>query len=254
MQVFDSHCHLTDNAFREDLEAVMDRARAAGVTGIVTIASNADDADAANALASTRDEIWSTAGIHPHEATTAASSFSRIVDAVARPRVVAVGETGLDYHYDNSPRETQRQSFDRHLGLAASTGLPVVVHCREADDDMLDAIRPAVDVTGVLHCFTGTDALLDVALEAGWYISFGGMITFRRWSGEDAFRRVPEDRLLLETDGPYLAPVPHRGKRNEPAYIALTCARAAALRGVDPPTLALVTETNARRFYRIGAP
>jgi TatD DNase family protein len=250
--LFDSHCHLTDAAFAADLEDVLSRAQAAGINGIVTIASNADDAGAAWSLAGRHAAVWCTAGIHPHEASTAERDFGRIREAVTWPRVVAVGETGLDYHYDNSPRDVQRRSFTRHLELAAETGLPVVVHSREAEADTVAALRAAGRaVRGVMHCFSGGTALLEAALERDWYVSFAGVITFRNFQGADLLRRVPLDRLLLETDGPYLAPVPHRGRRNEPAWLAATCAAAASLRGEDLTVLADASERNAHRFYRL---
>ena len=248
--MFDSHCHLTDEAFAIDLDAVLARAAAAGVHGVVTIAANADDAGAAWALAERHPSVWCSAGIHPHEATSAERNFGRIREAIAWPRVVAIGETGLDYHYDNSPRDVQRRAFERHLGLAREIGLPVIVHSREADDDTIAALRAAgEDVRGVMHCFSGGDELLDTALELGWYVSFAGVITFRKFDGHAKMRRVPPHRLLLETDGPYLAPVPYRGKRNEPAYLAATCEAAAAITGQDRSVLGAAIEANARTFY-----
>jgi len=247
--MFDTHCHLTDAAYAADLAAVLGRAREAGIRGIVTIASNADDAAHAERLAAAHPDVWWTAGTHPHEAERAAQDLDRVRELLGHDAVVAVGETGLDYHYDNSPRDSQRRSLDEHLKLAADSGLPIVVHSRSADDDTIAAIRSATGVVGVLHCFTGGSALFDTALGAGWYFSFGGMVTFRNWSGAELLRRVPPDRLLLETDGPYLAPVPYRGRRNEPAF--MTCARdaVAAVRGVDGAELDRTTEANARRFY-----
>jgi TatD DNase family protein len=250
--MFDSHCHLTDPQFAGDLDAVLDRALEAGVHGIVTIASSARDAEAAHALAFRGPIVGCTAGIHPHEAAASDATFGRIVEMAGWPRVVAIGETGLDYHYDHSPREAQRRSFDRHLALAADTGLPVVVHCRSADDDLRAALAAAGPVVlGVLHCFTGGAELFQAGLEAGWYFSFGGMLTFRSFAGMGVIRAVPADRLLLETDGPYLAPVPWRGRRNEPAFLAATVERAAAILGMAPPLLAERTERNARAFYRL---
>lgn len=247
--MFDSHCHLTDVAFAGDLDAVLERAAAAGVNGVVTIASNASDAEAATSLADRHRDVWCTAGVHPHEASVAVRDLPRIAELLSLSRVVAVGETGLDYHYDNAPREVQRRAFERHLELAAASGLPVVVHSREADEDTQAALRSATGVRGVLHCFTGGDALLDSALEAGWCVGFGGMVTFRNWKGADQLRRVPADRLLLETDGPYLAPVPYRGRRNEPAWVAITCETAARIRDETPAWLGETTERNARLFY-----
>lgn len=250
--MFDSHCHLTDDAFAEDLDAVLERAAAAGVNGIVTIASTAADAEAANRLAERHSNVWCTAGIHPHEASGAARDLPRLGSLLSLPRMVAVGETGLDYHYDNSPRDMQRRCFERHFELAAETGLPIVVHSRDANADTAAAVRSAHGVRGVLHCFTGDSALLDTALAEDWYIGFGGMITFRNWNGEDLLAQVPADRLLLETDGPYLAPVPHRGHRNEPAWVALICEAAARIRNETSADLGAVTERNARVFYRLA--
>ena len=251
--MFDSHCHLTDDAFAPDLDAVLMRATEAGVHGLVTIASNADDAGAAWSLAERHATVWCSAGIHPHEATSAERDFQRIREAIAWPRVVAIGETGLDYHYDNAPRAVQRRAFERHLELAGETGLPVIVHSREADDDTIAALRAAGQgVRGVMHCFSGGDALLDSALELGWYVSFAGVITFGKFDGHAQLRRVPLDRLLLETDGPYLAPVPYRGKRNEPAFLEATCQVAAAMLGQDRSMVGAAIEANARTFYRLA--
>jgi TatD DNase family protein len=254
MILFDSHCHLTDDRFRGEVADVLVRARAAGLAGMVTIASDAADAAAAAELAGAHEDVWCTAGIHPHAAASAEDAAREQVESLlSRPCAVAVGETGLDYHYDNSPRDVQRVLLDWHLALAERTGKPVVVHSREAEADTAAAIRGAPGVRGVLHCFTAGATLLDVALEAGWYVSFAGLITFRNFAGAEALRRVPEDRLLLETDSPYLAPVPERGRRNEPAFVAHTCRAAAVIRDVDADALAAKTTENARRFYGLGA-
>ena len=250
--MFDSHCHLTDAKFAGDLDDVLRRGREAGLRGLVTIASDADDAEAAFALAGRDPMIWCTAGIHPHEASSAAARFERVVELVRRPRVVAIGETGLDYHYDHAPRDVQRASFDRHIALALETGLPLVVHSRSADEDMIAALRAASGAVGVLHCFTGGAALFEAGLEADWYFSFGGMVTFRNFAGGDVLRAVPADRLLLETDSPYLAPIPWRGRRNEPSFLAATLDRAAAILECDVAALRDRTERNARVFYGIG--
>lgn len=252
--MFDSHCHLTDAQFRDDLDEVLDRAWAAGLTGLVTIASDVADASAAIAVAGRDARIHCTAGVHPHVAGDAApDAMDRIRELLAHDDVVAIGETGLDFHYDNSPRDVQRRLFEQHLELAADTGYPVVVHSRSADDDTAAMIRAAGGVTGVLHCFAAGPALLDVALEADWHVSFAGLITFRNFDGADLLRRVPANRLLLETDSPYLAPVPHRGRRNEPAFVVDTCRAAAAIRATDPAGLAALVAANARRFYRLDA-
>jgi TatD DNase family protein len=254
MVLFDSHCHLTDPRFRgeraDDVPGVLERARAAGLVGVVTIASDADDAATAATLASGYEQVWCTAGIHPHAAASADDAAkARIETLVHGERAVAIGETGLDYHYDNAPRDVQRRLLDWHLALAERVGRPVVVHSREAEDDTAAAIRGVPGVRGVLHCFTGREPLLEGALDAGWYVSFAGLITFRNYDGAEQLRRVPDDRLLLETDSPYLAPVPERGRRNEPAFVAHTCRVAATLRGQDAEELGRLTTANAIRFY-----
>ncbi|HEX2167638.1 MAG TPA: TatD family hydrolase [Longimicrobiales bacterium] len=252
--MFDSHCHLTDERFTDDLDEVLERAWAAGLSGLVTIASNVEDARAALDLARRDPRIRATAGIHPHEAEHAREpDYSAIRRLAAEPEVVAVGETGLDFHYDNSPRDVQRNVFERHIQIAADTDLPLIVHSRSADHDTAGMIRGA-GVTGVLHCFAGGPELFDAAMAAGWFISFAGLVTFRNFDNTELLRSTPLDRLLLETDSPYLAPVPHRGRRNEPAFVVDTCRAAAALRGEDPAATAVAVTTNARRFYRLGTP
>lgn len=253
---FDSHLHLTDARFEEDRRAVLDRAREAGVAELVTVGTDPEDAAAAVALARETDGLWATAGLHPHDARRFDPALLEALrELAAAPEVVAVGETGLDYHYDNSPREAQRRSFRAQLALGAETGLPVVVHSRSADEDTAAAIREAEGrVRGVLHCFTGGDALLDAGLAAGWWVSFSGIVTFGDEGLEGRARRVPADRLLVETDAPYLAPVPMRGRRNEPAWVRHTCARLAALRGEPEEALVRRTRANARAFYGLGPP
>lgn len=254
--LFDSHCHLTADAFDDDRDLVLARAREEGVRGLVTIASDADDAEAALAWAEEHDGVWSTAGVHPHAAERATpEALRRIRELLEHPRVVAVGECGLDFHYDNAPREMQFDAFRAQIGMAADTGLSLVVHSRDADAEMIRELRgDAGAVTGVLHCFTGGDALLDAALAADWYVSFSGIATFKRYDGGDQVRRVPDDRLLIETDAPYLAPVPRRGKRNEPAYVAHTAAAVAQMRGVGVDELGELTRRNAHRFYGLVQP
>jgi TatD DNase family protein len=251
--VFDSHCHLTDEKLRDEVGDVIARARAAGIVGMVSIASTANDGVAAHALAKLYPDVWSTTGIHPHAAAEASQADRETVTRLmSEDRVVALGETGLDYYYDTAPRDVQRELFEWHLDLSAQSGLPVVVHSRDAEEDTAAMLRAADRrATGVLHCFAAGRLLFDTALELGWYVSFGGMVTFRNFTGAEYLREVPEDSLLLETDSPYLAPVPMRGKRNEPAFVAHTCAAAAAMRGVDSASLGASTTANARRFYRV---
>lgn len=253
IEYFDSHCHLTDAAFRDDLEAVFRRASERGVTRMVTIASDVEDARAARELAEGREGLWSTAGVHPHQAGHAApDAVERVRELAGAGTVVAVGETGLDYHYDNAPRPVQRRLFDAHLELGAELGLPVVVHAREADADVAAALRgmPA-GTSGVLHCFTGGALAFEEAMAAGWYVSFSGIASFNSFGAADLLREVPDDRLLVETDAPYLAPVPRRGKRNEPAFVTHVASAVADHLGVAVADLARSTTANALRFYGV---
>jgi TatD DNase family protein len=251
MTLIDSHAHLADERILPDVEGVVRRAREAGLAAIVSIATDAEDAGTNLGLAERFPEVWATAGIHPHAASTASDeAFAAIRARIAHPKVVALGETGLDYHYDFSPREQQRASFARHLELAREMGLPVIVHSREADDDLRALLREAGQGTvGVLHSFSSGRALLEDALALGWYASFSGMITFKKFDALDHVRMVPDDRIMVETDAPYLAPVPHRGKTNEPAFVVHTARRAAEIRGADPAEFAARTLENTRRFY-----
>ena len=249
--MFDSHCHLTDGRFDEDRAAVLDAALDAGVTRIVTVASDLDDARAAADLAGSYPGLWSTAGIHPHEvAETADANLAAVRElAATHPRVRAIGETGLDYFYDHSPRELQRRWFEAQVEVAADLALPVVIHTREAEDDTIAVLRNAPDsVVKVLHCFTGSMKLLEVGLEEGCYVSFAGIITFSKFDGQDAVRAVPEGFLLAETDAPYLAPVPRRGKRNEPAFVTHVVAALADIRGEDSGAVAEATAEATSTF------
>ncbi|MDP2954795.1 MAG: TatD family hydrolase [Longimicrobiales bacterium] len=251
IELFDSHCHLTDAAFRDDREAVLHRAREAGVTRLVTIASSVADADAAVELARAWPGVWCTAGVHPHEAGGAApDALERVRELALLPEVVALGETGLDYHYDHAPRGVQRSLFEAHLALGAEVGLPVVVHAREADPDIAAVVRNAPTGTrGVLHCFTGGPLAFEEALARGWYVSFSGIASFKSFAVADLLREVPDDRLLVETDSPYLAPVPMRGKRNEPAYVREVAEAVAGHLGETLEAVAARTIANALRFY-----
>jgi len=251
----DSHCHLADPVFDADREVVLSRARAAGVDAIVVVADGVDTAERCVALARRPGGgLFATAGVHPHRAAELdGATADRVAELLREPCVVAVGETGLDYHYDRSPRDRQREVFAWHLARAAAAGKPAVIHSREADADTARIIAAApAGLTGVLHCFSAGPDVLEAALARGLCVSWSGMITFRSWSGHWAVERVPEDRLLVETDAPYLAPAPHRGGRNEPAHLATTAARLAALRGATPQRIAEVTSANARRLFHLG--
>ena len=251
MRFADSHCHLTDRAFRGDRVAVLARAQEAGVRRIVTIASDAADARDALELARTHEQIWCTAGIHPHSVNGSADSndLAAVRDLAAHPRCAAIGETGLDYYYDNAPREAQRRSFARHVELAAELRLPVVVHSREAVADTAAVIREGAGrVSGVLHCFSGPAELLELALDAGWYVSFTGIASFRNFEAATA-RAVPRDRYMIETDAPYLAPVPKRGRRNEPAFVPHVAAALARIRDETVEQVAADSWANTASFY-----
>ena len=254
----DSHAHLADPAFDADRDDVVRRARNGGALAVVCIGESLAAADRAAALAAAHPGFiaW-TAGVHPHDA----ASYDDRRDALGiRERLargaVAVGECGLDYHYDNSPREQQRRVFADQLRIAAENARPVVVHTRDAEDDTRAMVMEfgATGVRGVLHCYTGSHALAEAALSVGWYVSFSGIITFKKWTDEALLRLVPDDRLLAESDSPYLAPVPYRGKRNEPAWVRHTVERLAAARGAAPQALGELATENARRFFGLAAP
>ena len=251
--LFDTHCHLTDPAFSADLGAVLARAEAAGVWRIVCIASTLADAEDALTRVADGERVWCTAGMHPHEASHWQSGDeARLRGLASERRVVALGECGLDYHYEHSPRDVQRRVFDAHVTLAADTGLPLVVHSRSADADTAAVLRAAPDgVRGVLHCFGGSAELLDAALPRGWYISVTGLVTFRRFDGAEWLARIPSDRLMVETDAPYMAPVPHRGKRNEPAWVAQVARAVATHRGETFEEVQAYTSRNAERFFQL---
>jgi TatD DNase family protein len=251
----DSHAHLADPAFDGDRDDVITRARDAGAAAIVCIGESLAAAKvAADIAAENPGFIFSTAGIHPHDAAgfVAQRDLPRLRELMKH--AVAVGECGLDYHYDNSPRDAQRNAFSAQVELAREVGKPVVVHTREAEDDTRAIIRETrtADVRGVLHCYTGSADLARFAIDAGWYVSFSGIITFKKWTDDDLLRLVPRDRLLVESDAPYLAPVPHRGKRNEPAWVVNTVVRLARARGDDPEELGATAAENAERLFGLA--
>src|SRR5271154_2687848 len=248
----DSHCHLDFPDFAPEREAVIARAFAAGIGTMLTICTRLDQFDGVRAIAEANPRIWCSVGAHPHEAADHADLLAdRLVALAAHPRVVGIGETGLDFHYDLSPRDTQEQVFRAHIAASRATGLPLIIHAREADSEIariLDEERPP---PGVLHCFSSGRALAEAAVALGFYVSISGLVTFKK--GDDLraiVRDLPLDRLLVETDSPYLAPVPYRGKRNEPAFVKATAEAVAALKGVEPERLAAATSAN---FFRLFA-
>ena len=249
----DSHAHLDDARYADDREAMIQRARDAGIHRILTIGNGTgpDDMGCGIPVAEAYDWIYTSVGVHPHDAAKVEERHFELMERLAaHPRVVAIGETGLDYHYDNSPRETQREVFRRQADLALRLDLPLIVHTREADGDTAAILRQARSSRGVLHCFTSGADLAKVALDLGFMISFSGIVTFP--SARDLVaiaRTVPSDRLLVETDCPYLAPVPHRGKLNEPAFVAETVRFLAVARGVSADQISEETSRNFERLF-----
>ena len=253
----DSHCHLDFPDFATEREAIVARARSAGVETMLTIGTRLDEFATVRAIAEAHNEIWCSVGVHPHEAKDyAALAPQQLVALAAHPKVVGIGETGLDFHYDLSPRDIQERLFRTHIAASRETGLPLIIHAREADGEVagiLDEERPP---PGVMHCFSSGRPLAEAALALGFYISISGIVTFRNAEELRAIvRDVPLDRLLVETDAPYLAPAPYRGKRNEPAYVAATAAAVAELKGIELQHLAATTSANYfRLFGKASAP
>lgn len=256
MTLVDSHCHLDDKQFHADRDDVVGRALSAGVTQMLTIGTGdgPPDLEAAVRVAELYPFVYATAGVHPHNAAQAGpETLDRLRDLTAHPKVLAVGEIGLDYHYDFSPREIQRQVFIEQLAVAREKRLPVIIHTREAWDDTFSVLREhwaPTGLPGIMHCFTGGVEEARQSLELGFYLGFGGVVTYPKAIGvHQAARLAPLDRLLVETDAPYLAPTPHRGRRNEPAYVVQTARRLADLRGDTLDQVAASTTENFLRLF-----
>ena len=253
----DSHVHLADAAFDDEREAVIARARLTGARALLCIGESLDAAERARTIAARHPGfIYFTAGIHPHDAATFDSGRDiPAIRAAVAGGALAIGECGLDYHYDHSPRAKQLEAFEQQIALAGELRRPLVVHTRQAIEDTGALVEQAgkEGVVGVLHCFTGPRELAERALDAGWYLSFSGVITFNKWADDALLRLPPADRLLVESDAPYLAPVPHRGKRNEPAWVSFTLARLASARGVPADMLGEITSDNAVRLFGLHA-
>jgi TatD DNase family protein len=251
----DSHCHLDFPEFAPELDAVVQRARDAGVKTCVSIGTTLAKFPQVLAVAERFENIWCSVGIHPHEAEPELlTSPAPLIERAQHPKVVGIGETGLDYYYNHSPREPQVANFRAHIAAARDLKLPVIVHTRNADPETVAILRDEMGkgaFTGLIHCFTGTQMLADAALEMGFCISVSGIATFKKSDELRAvLKTVPLDRLLVETDAPYLAPMPYRGKRNEPAFVANTAAMLAELKGVSGDDLANATTDN---FFRLFA-
>jgi TatD DNase family protein len=257
LPVVDSHCHLDFEDFHEDLPSVLERARAAGIVAMVCVGSGGDlaTAERAAALAAQEPDVFAAVGIHPHDAGKILPDFWPALEKLAKaPQVVGIGETGLDYFYDHSPRQVQREVFARFLALATSVNLPVICHVRDAHDDAVELLRagPIPAAGGVLHCFSGHVDQARAYLDMGLHLSFSGVLTFKK--AEDlrkAAAFAPTDRIMVETDAPYLAPVPHRGRRNEPAFVISTLETLAQVRGISLDQAAEVTTANAFRLFNL---
>ncbi|HZI72754.1 MAG TPA: TatD family hydrolase [Gemmatimonadales bacterium] len=250
--LIDTHCHLADAAYASDLPEVLERTWSAGVSRVVVVGESRASAERALSLAAGEPRLVATAGIHPHNAKSWNPEVEAWLREIVRdPRIVAVGETGLDFHYDHSPRETQLAAFDAQLGLAAEIGKPAVIHARDADEEVAALLEAHPATTAILHSFSSGMRLLRVGLLHRHYVSFSGMVTFKNWQLDDAIRETPIDRLLLETDGPYLAPVPHRGKRNEPGFVRHVAERVATVRGLAVEDLIAETGNNAQRVFQL---
>ena len=249
MRLIDSHCHLNYEGLAERQDEVLANARAAGVTGFLNISTRQREWNDVIAVAEANADVWATVGVHPHEADAHPDlGAAALTEAASHPSVIGIGECGLDYYYDKSDRAAQRERFAAHIEAARTTGLPLVVHTRDAEEDTAEILGAAVEkggVIGVLHCFTGSQQLARKALDLGFFISLSGIVTFKNARDlQETAKLVPDDRLLVETDSPFLAPVPHRGQTCEPAFVADTARFVADLRGVPVETLAEQTTAN----------
>ena len=254
MKLADSHCHLNYKGVAEQQGEVLARARSSGVVAMLNISTRESEWDAVIATAEREGDVWATVGIHPNEADQYPDvGTQRLIERAAHPRVVGLGETGLDYYYEHSDRDRQQASFRSHLAACRETGLPVVVHTRDAEADTARILKEELGkgaFTGVIHCFTGTGDFARQALDLGFYISISGIVTFKNARElQETARWLPRERLLVETDAPFLAPVPHRGRPGEPAYVADTCRFLAELRGEDADELADATRANFHALF-----
>ncbi|MBO9711904.1 TatD family hydrolase [Sphingomonas sp.] len=254
MRLADSHCHLNYKGLAEDQPQVLARARETGVVAMLNIATRQSEWDDVLAVAERESDVWASVGIHPHEADEHPDvGTSLLIDRARHPRVVGIGETGLDYYYDHSDRDRQRASFRAHIAASRATGLPLIVHTRDAEDDTAEILRDEMGkgaFPGVIHCFTASEDFAHKALELGFYISISGIVTFKNAHDLQATAsKLPLDRLLIETDAPFLAPVPHRGRTGEPAFVADTCRFLAGLRGQEPEALAEATRANFHTLF-----
>lgn len=258
MMLIDSHCHLEYKGLVEDQAGVLDRARQAGVGGFLSISTRQREWDQVIATAEREADVWASVGIHPHEADAHADlGEAALLAAAEHPRVIAIGETGLDYYYDHSDRAAQQALFRRHIAVSRATGLPTIIHTRDAEDDTAAILRDEMKqgaFPALIHCFTASANFAQIVLDLGLTISLSGIVTFKNAKDlQEIAATIPADRLLVETDAPFLAPVPHRGKVCEPAFVADTASFVADLRGVTPEALAETTTANFRRLFSKAA-
>jgi len=256
--LIDSHCHLDFPDFGDELDEVVARAGRAGISHMVTISTHVTKFPQVKAVAERFDNIYCTVGIHPHQAATEPEiSVDELTDMASHPKVVGIGETGLDFFYEHSPRDIQERQFRTHIDVARNTGLPLIVHTRDADTDTIRILEEEYAkgaFPGLIHCFSASQELADRMVAIGMYISFSGIVTFKKADElRDVVANVPEDRVLVETDSPFLAPIPRRGKRNEPAFTAFTAAKVAEVRGITPSALAGLTTANFKRLFTKAA-
>jgi len=257
--LIDSHCHLNYEGLVERQAEVLENARARGVAGFLNISTRQREWGEIVGLAEREPDVWASVGVHPHEADSHPDlGAAALVEAADHPRVIAIGECGLDYYYDKSDRAAQRERFEAHIEAARQTGLPLVVHTREAESDTAEILGAAVKqggVTGVLHCFTGSAELARKGLELGFLISLSGIVTFKNAADlQQIAKWLPADQMLVETDSPFLAPVPHRGQKCEPAFVADTASFVAGLRGEEPEQLAEATTANFFKLFSKAQP
>lgn len=258
MRLIDSHCHLNYEGLVERQAQVLENARERGVSGFLNISTRQREWTDVISVAERERDVWASVGVHPHEAENHSDlGASVLTEAADHPRVIAIGECGLDYYYDKSDRGAQRERFEAHIAAARETGLPLVVHTRDAETDTAEILSAAVKdggVTGVLHCFTGSAELARKALDLGFFISLSGIVTFKNAQDLQATAKwLPAEHILVETDAPFLAPVPHRGQKCEPAFVADTARFVAELRGEEPAALAEVTSNNFFRLFKKAA-
>ena len=257
--LIDSHCHLNYKGLVEDQPQVLARARESGVTGFLNISTRLSEWDAVVATATREPDVWASVGIHPHEADAHADLGAQALrDATRHPRVIGIGETGLDYFYDHSDREVQRKLFRMHIGVARETGLPLIVHTRDAEDDTAAILAEEMEqgvFPALIHCFTASRGFARTVLDLGLTISLSGIVTFKNARElQEIAGELPSDRILVETDAPFLAPVPHRGRPCEPAFVADTLRHVAGLRGEAPDALAATTSANFFRLFAKATP